>query len=633
MRIVLLITMLLFFACNQNIDEQKDYKFLENYATISSLLNEHQLVIAAKYHDSLSPIVGRSNWDSLKLVHQLYGFKILLTNNYFDSGKKIIPLAYAKMDSLKFKDIFFEFRRLETVCLQQTEDNLKCIEKSLEILPYFEENKIHNRVCGLEANIGWSYFLLLQWENARTFTRKALNHAMENNLTDLYADYYQRLATIHAGKIQYDTTNKQQCYDSAIYYYKMSFNNMDTTTPSWDLSNYYINLSGLNHLMEYYEKAIICSEKAAMINQKMNDEVGVSMAYTNMGLAYKGLSNFEKAEYYYSKAFEIARKFNDLKTVSDLNKNLALLYYKTGDYKKSATFFQDHISYYFQNLNESSENQAMVLAKKYETARIEKELAEERNLKLEAKAQTQNLYWAIGFISLILILGAFIYWLNLKNKSKLAILKRQFEDEQLKKDTENLERIRISRNLHDNLGAYATSVIHGIEALNYVNLDTNSIKELKYSAEQIVVNLKNVVIELNQKEMHFLDFIDIVKSELLRICSAYKDIDFDISDNIEFNKILNPDQQLHLKSIVLEMVQNSLKHSNASEISLQFIENGSNITIICLDNGKGIENTTIAAGNGMTNMKHRAQLLGAFYSIENSEKGGVLNRLTIPKWQ
>lgn len=620
-------------SCYQKNNVNKNYKLLARYALVDSFMKLYDNKGADSIYKIIDKQVAAEHWDSLTHTNAVVGFRLLLNNNYYDSAKKVIPKYYAQLDSNTFRDLYFELRRLETVCHTQLGMNLDAIKNSFAILPYYEKNKNYKRICGLNANIGWSYFNLLQWENAKKFTLKAIAEAKANKFDGLLPDYYQRMGAIFSAKLQFDTTNKISDFKMADDYFDKSLALMDTATPSWELSNLYINKGGLYILMKKFNQAISLNLKAEKINTILADEFGLVQVYNNLGNCYINLNDYSNAEKYFNLAVPLTQKFNDQKSIADLNSNLAVLYFKKGDYKKSAINYKDYVMYHFNELNTSKDATAQELAKKYETAKIENELIKERNLKLQANIRSRNIIWFSVLALLLIGIVVFLFWLNFKNKQKILLIKQNYENELRIKEAEAEERTRISRNLHDNLGAYASSVNHGLNLISNDgnNSDSDSLKDLKYAAQQIVLNLKNVVIELNQKPLGFIEFIDLLKSELLRVCKPYASIDFDIFEQLEFDKMLSPENQVHLKSIALEMVQNALKHSKATEIKFSIIESKGNIEIACSDNGCGLDDLNKSTGNGIANMKYRANLLKALFSIDKQSPNGTISKLTLNK--
>jgi len=87
---------------------------------------------------------------------------------------------------------------------------------------------------------------------------------------------------------------------------------------------------------------------------------------------------------------------------------------------------------------------------------------------------------------------------------------------------------------------------------------------------------------------------------------------------------------IYLFRIAQEGLQNIIKHSKAGRFSLQLIDNRESLILIVEDNGIGFEPARSENGNGLSNMKERASLLGGTFSLETACGEGTTLRIKIP---
>ena len=139
------------------------------------------------------------------------------------------------------------------------------------------------------------------------------------------------------------------------------------------------------------------------------------------------------------------------------------------------------------------------------------------------------------------------------------------------------------------------------------------------------------MIDLNQKSLPFIEFIDQIKTELLRLFKSYPQIEFNINENLEFNSIINPDNQFHIKSIIFELINNAIKHSNGNEINLELTENLEFVDIKISDNGLYSPSIEHSNGNGIENIKSRISILQGFILLQKNVVGGTSIELKLPK--
>jgi PAS domain S-box-containing protein len=89
--------------------------------------------------------------------------------------------------------------------------------------------------------------------------------------------------------------------------------------------------------------------------------------------------------------------------------------------------------------------------------------------------------------------------------------------------------------------------------------------------------------------------------------------------------VLLSDQTLatHLYRIAQEAVNNALKHSNATRIEVHLDRRADTLELRVRDFGKGMPEPPPQHGLGMQTMRHRAQLIGARFTVQNAPDGGL----------
>jgi signal transduction histidine kinase len=225
-------------------------------------------------------------------------------------------------------------------------------------------------------------------------------------------------------------------------------------------------------------------------------------------------------------------------------------------------------------------------------------------------------WWFILLMSLVILSGVFALGFAIKNyidRKKIAALKMQM---QLQK-----ERERISKDLHDNIGAQATALFYGIEGLEK-NDKTEKMVSLKQTTQDMMDGLRETIWALGKGEVSVTALSDRFKLFMKKIGKHYPHIKFVVKENIETDATLTAEQGLHVLRILQEALNNAIKHAEAKNIWF-VMESNKKITIQIKDDGKGIDGTTasnFSDGNGIINMKERAAIAGFEFKVE-SEKG------------
>jgi signal transduction histidine kinase len=229
-------------------------------------------------------------------------------------------------------------------------------------------------------------------------------------------------------------------------------------------------------------------------------------------------------------------------------------------------------------------------------------------------------WWFIGLMSLLILSGVFALGFAIKNyidRKKIAALKMQM---QLQK-----ERERISKDLHDNIGAQATALFYGIEGLEE-NDKTEKMVSLKQTTLDMMDGLRETIWALGKGEVSVTALSDRFKLFMKKIGKHYPHIKFVVQEDIETDAILTAEQGLHVLRILQEALNNALKHAEAKNIYF-VIESNKKISIQIKDDGKGIDGTTasnFSDGNGMINMKERAAVAGFEFRLKSEEGRGTV---------
>ena len=228
----------------------------------------------------------------------------------------------------------------------------------------------------------------------------------------------------------------------------------------------------------------------------------------------------------------------------------------------------------------------------------------------------QNLWFILG---LILFLGSITGWFFYDIKSRK--LQKMHQEMMFESKLES-ERRRISRDLHDNIGAYTTSLISKVDQLQTSKIKSKSSKleEIRENATYILSLLRQTIWVLSLKDTSVESLYDYFKNYIYKIIGTESPIKVDFVDEIENDKPLDSSKAIELFRILQESFQNILKHAQADTVVVT-VKSSEIISITVEDNGKGFDAELVKTGNGLQNMKDRAQEIGFSIEILSNSKG------------
>jgi signal transduction histidine kinase len=192
------------------------------------------------------------------------------------------------------------------------------------------------------------------------------------------------------------------------------------------------------------------------------------------------------------------------------------------------------------------------------------------------------------------------------------------------------ERERISRELHDNLGAQATALNAGLRNLQHnAAIAPELLRDVSETGANIMQNLRESIWALNNQQISLQNLSDRYKVFAKNILKNFHEIKLIYSENIDENFMMMPVAALNLLRIMQEALHNTLKHAAASEITVQ-IECGERFSIQYRDNGKGFNTTRYADPkcNGLHNIQARAEEAGLKVIIDSQPGNGTLITIT-----
>ncbi|TVQ68881.1 MAG: hypothetical protein EA363_10405 [Balneolaceae bacterium] len=75
--------------------------------------------------------------------------------------------------------------------------------------------------------------------------------------------------------------------------------------------------------------------------------------------------------------------------------------------------------------------------------------------------------------------------------------------------------------------------------------------------------------------------------------------------------------------IFKEMITNAVRHSNASKISVSLKHRSGKLHVVVDDNGAGMDPAAPTAGNGLKNIRRRAEMIGGKVSLDTAPGKGT----------
>jgi len=325
-------------------------------------------------------------------------------------------------------------------------------------------------------------------------------------------------------------------------------------------------------------------ENAAGNGLDVKDYSGYALAISNAtdtALTKAGIQPGERGMlrfYYLEQHLELALKQENKREETNAYSHMAKYYEDMGLFKEALHYCKQHIRLYEQISNEQNLNAIMNLRMQYETE---------------------------------------------KKDTEIALLKTEKEEALL------LERLRISRNLHDDMGATLSSISVYSTAIKQ-RLGENRLEEaqrmldtISEDARDMVSNMSDMVWMINPQNDTMGKLCNRMRQFASNVLSA-KDILFHFHESDGINNMNIPmEVRKNIFLIFKEAINNIAKYSCCIRVHMEINVKDGEIQMSITDNGKGFKILEHFEGDGLRNMKQRAAEMKGNLFINSVEGTGT----------
>jgi two-component system, NarL family, sensor kinase len=469
--------------------------------------------------------------------------------------------------------------------------------------------------------IGWAYLEMGQNKESLKWHLRALRTTGNKILLDKYGILFANIA------LNYNTSGQ---FDSAFYYIDRAINASRPHENLFALSNSLAIKAQLLVATGQGKKAEGPLRELVNIRRQIGDPFYITSDMAQLAFYYANNGQTKKGIELSLEGIEIAEKFKIDTKLFFLYKALAENYRKAGNMKRYANVLEKIIQLKDSVYQKNSAEALVEMQAKYNLQKKENQI-----IRQQTDITRQNYFFWGLLILLILFVGFAILLFNTykkKQKLKMEIIRAEehrMTSEAILKAEEN-ERKRIAADLHDNMGAYASAILAGVDDLTLSR--NNDIKPLlqnmKSNASGIMMDLRDTIWVLKKDAISITDISDRFKDYVQKISPSYPDIEIAINEKIINNKLLSPQIAFNMLRIMQEAFHNAIKHSHCTNLNISIsYDGGPEIKIT--DNGIGFNNEDqLQPGNGLQNMQKRAKANGWIVYINRLTPSGTVVELT-----
>ena len=240
----------------------------------------------------------------------------------------------------------------------------------------------------------------------------------------------------------------------------------------------------------------------------------------------------------------------------------------------------------------------------------------QNSLKFEIKAAFWQSWWFVPaiFLYVFLVIGIIFYlFLMYRFRQKMRLLRVQD---------------KIARDLHDDVGSTLSSIaILTQVAQNQLGNSPEKTKSLLVqiaeNAQEMLENMSDIVWTNKTLNDNFEQLVVRMQEFTAKMLEP-KGIEYDFAADESLNEIKwNAQKYYDFYMIFKEAINNAAKYSEANRLIISVLREKNKLILQIEDNGKGFDQTKKKTGNGIANMKKRAEQLRGNFVIESAMGKGT----------
>lgn len=562
---------------------------------------------------------------------------------------------------LKAEKLYYELKDNRGLCIVW--QNAGSIEKArgnyskaniyyLKSLKLAEADGNKEQIGVVNSCLGDFYFKQSNYSKALDFFLVSLKMFEQIESKTSIANALTNIGAVYAHQKNKDKSNEY--FFKALKIYQETGNKSDINNTLYNIGHNYLDLNNLPKALEYYSQTL-------KISEELNDKIELADCLSDMGYVYFLQKKINDALACYNKSIEISKAINyKLCLISSYNrlailllsekkyvegerllnrallladsvnasfekmeitKNLSEMYEKTGNYQKALDFYKKAVKINDTLFNEDNTQEITRKEMNYE---FEKKTAlakaeEERKI-TEYKNQKARLKLIIYLVISLFVIGGLLT-LYISNRIKKArIIAEQQKLLQATIETQEQERKRIAEDLHDGVGQ-SLIVFKNI-------LSSSTSKEDLQRFNEIIEEVRSVSHQMMPAALTKFGL-----TEALQDLLSKNKLPFNCKfEATPLKERLSPNIEINLYRVVQELINNIIKHAEATEVEVQLYKSKNQLIITVEDNGIGfnMNNLVKNKGIGISNIKSRLQTIHGEITYEKSYHSGTLVIIKVP---
>lgn len=479
-------------------------------------------------------------------------------------------------------------------------------------------------------SIGLIYDYLGNLEKAKYYHLKSLNINLEDNDTDGLSSSYGNLGELYRQEGQ---------WDSAFFCYQKALDYSNQLNDSASIAGQMMNLALYYDHFEQYDSARNIIETALDLSLRNDYGYQATLGENMLGMNLLSSGRIREAVPYLLNSLKVSMEYGIVDVVQANYDGLYQTYKKLNKSDSAVYYLEKWIHLKDSLTNLKAKEKVEWLETEYRTAEKEKKIAllnehQSRN-ELKISKQYNWILALVGFI-IAIVLATLILIQITKRKNQAekdaAIIRERDKGTQAVFLAQEEERKRISKELHDGIGQQLSGVKMAFQRLSKSISNSNpelfdQTEKLSELVTETADDVRAISHQMMPKSLIELGLIEALE-DMLKKSLGINNIQYDF-EHLGITQRLDEKIEISVYRVAQELVNNIVKHSGSTKVSLQLFKNRGKLIFVVEDNGKGIGENK-GDGHGLLNMKSRINALNGELNLEPSPNSGTLATIRIP---
>lgn len=195
-------------------------------------------------------------------------------------------------------------------------------------------------------------------------------------------------------------------------------------------------------------------------------------------------------------------------------------------------------------------------------------------------------------------------------------------------NTEENERKRFAKDLHDGLGPILSTVKMSVSALTDRIHDPSGsviLTNTNHLVNEAISTIKDISNNLSPHVLSNFGLASAINAFTKKI-NQTKAVEIEFKTNME-NQRLDNDKEVVVYRAVCELINNSISHSGASRIEIELNKHEKFVTLQFYDNGRGFDTSSLTKedtkGMGLSNIETRVKTVEGVFILESTPGKGT----------